>query len=404
MPITIRRRRGASRSAFNQIYAQASLQGTDVSVRFSANPGKWYWLQYSDALVPSNWQNVLPGPVLFTNVLMTIVHQGGAAGPQRFYRLQQTDPLFDLELSNGAVTSLQPAGGLLPTEYISGGGRLGDTVVKYRQSSDPAWHTFRSATPSGTASATYSTSADGTQYKGRYLITNSLSAPLILESVFTFRQDVLLWGLNLTNLGSQPVLIGDLALPLPMNMAYSGITSSTMKHSFISGYGSFLFWMRPDSVGPYLLLTPADNTKLEFWDDPSPPLGYEAYIHSFVAGTNAAAQFPAVTTQGSRWRQPNTSLTLASGGSQTYGFKFQWANDYDGIRQALVNEGKIDVHVVPGMTLPTNLFAQLALRTTQTVSSVTAEFPAQTQIQYLGTTNVGLPALSVVPGSVLPAG
>ena len=62
-----------------------------------------------------------------------------------------------------------------------------------------------------------------------------------------------------------------------------------MKHSFISGYGSFLFWMRPDSVGPYLLMTPDDNTKLEFWDVLN---GYEAYIHSYVAGTNAAAQYP----------------------------------------------------------------------------------------------------------------
>ena len=48
----------------------------------------------------------------------------------------------------------------------------------------------------------------------------------------------------------------------------------------------------------------------------------------------------------------------------------------------------MDVHIVPGMTVPTNLFAQIALRTTQTVSSVTAEFPAQTQFQFLGTTNV----------------
>jgi len=38
--------------------------------------------------------------------------------------------------------------------------------------------------------------------------------------------------------------------------------------------------------------------------------------------------------------------------------------------------------------VPTNLFAEVALRTTQTVSSVTAEFPSQTQIQFLGATNL----------------
>jgi len=37
-------------------------------------------------------------------------------------------------------------------------------------------------------------------------------------------------------------------------------------------------------------------------------------------------------------------------------------------------KAKIDVHIVPGMTVPTNLVAQFALHTTQTVSSVTAEF------------------------------
>src|SRR5262249_5705993 len=127
--------------------------------------------------------------------------------------------------------------------------------------------------------------------------------------------------------------------------------------------------------------------KFEFWDVSG---GYEVYIHSYVAGTNAAAQNPSVTTGGQRWRQPNTSLTLTAGASQTYGAKFEWVDSYDDIRQTLVNNGKIDVNVGPGMTVPTNLFAQIALQTTQTVYSVTAEFPSQTQIQFLGTTNVGL--------------
>jgi len=140
--------------------------------------------------------------------------------------------------------------------------------------------------------------------------------------------------------------------------------------------------MRPNSVGPFLLMTPDDETKLEFWDVLNG--GFEAYIHSYVAGTNAAAQNPSVTTQGDRWRQPNTSLTLGPGAAQSYGFKFQWVNDYDAARQALVDEGKIDVHIVPGMTLPTNLFARLALRTTQTINGIDAEFPAETQVTDLG--------------------
>ena len=60
---------------------------------------------------------------------------------------------------------------------------------------------------------------------------------------------------------------------------------------------------------------------------------YEAYIHSAVSGPLAEAQYPTVTNSNARWRLPNTSLTLAPGGSTNYTLKFQWVNDYDGVRR-----------------------------------------------------------------------
>jgi hypothetical protein len=367
----------------NQVWARADLETGDVFVTFTANPGKWYWLQYTDSLNPPNWQNAGTAPVLANAVIMTTVHHGGGLASQRFYRLQQVDPLFGVRSSSGFITSLQRTGDSYPTEYIGGGGKLGDILIKYRQTGTN-YISARTSTLTGIASSTNYTTPDATQYIGRYLITNSLSGTLVLESVFTFQQDALLWKLNLTNLTGQSVQMGDLALPLPMNTTFSGITSSTMKHSFISGYDSFIFWMRPNSFGPYLLLTPDDNTQLQYWDRLN---GYEVYLHSAAASAIAAANYPTVTTQGGRWRQTNTSLTLGPGGSQSYGFKFQWPANYDGVRQALVKEGKIDVHIVPGMTMPTNLFALVALNTTQLLASVQAEFPGSTQVQYLGVTN-----------------
>src|SRR6266478_6449967 len=150
---------------------------------------------------------------------MTLVHSGGATGPQRYYRLQQVDPLFALKTSSGAITSLQRTADSFPTEYISGGKRLGDVVIKYRQSSDPAWHTVQTATLSGVAAAAYSTSADGTQYIAQYQITNGLSGTLVFETIFTFKQDTLFWTLNATNLTGQQVVIGGLALPVPREVA-----------------------------------------------------------------------------------------------------------------------------------------------------------------------------------------
>ena len=87
-------------------------------------------------------------------------------------------------------------------------------------------------------------------------------------------------------------------------------------------------------------------------------------------------------------RQPHTSLTLAPsdqpGDSRTYGFQLQWADDYDDIRQHLVDDGLVDVQVVPGMTVPSDLFAEIALRSKEPIVGVDAEFPAQTNIESLG--------------------
>ena len=371
----------------NAVVAQLDLQTNVADLSFSANPGKWYWLQYSDSLSPPNWQNLLPDPVFAYSLTMSITGIPVGPSPQRYYRLEQVDPFFTTKVSTGAISSLQRSDDAEVTEYLSGG-KLGNARINYQPTGGPTWYPVNTATPSGVASVTYSsiTNVTGTQYISHYLLTSGLTGSLVFETVLYIKEDHIEWSMNFTNSASQPVIIGDLALPLPMNTAFSSPSSSAMKHSFISGYGSYIFWMRPDSVGPCLLMTPYDNTKLEFWDVRAP--GYEAYIHSYVAGTNAAAQYPTVTTQGDRWRQPNTSLTLAPGASQSYGLKFQWVTNYDAIRQTLVNEGKIDIHIVPGMTMPTNLFAQIALQTTQTISSVTAEFPSQTQVQFLGTTNV----------------
>ncbi len=359
-----------------EIWAGAQVVGNDVAISFTANPGKWYWLQYSDSLSPANWQNVVPGPVFGTNILMAILHAGGATGSQRYYRLQQVDPLFGVRLGSSHLTSLKRTQDSFDTEYIAGGQKLGDATIRYRQTG-ANWLTAQTATLSGIASAAYSgnTNSAGTEFKATYQITNSLSGTLAFGSAFQFQQDAIVWTLNLTNSSAQAVEIGDLACPLPMNTTFSTVTSSVFKHSLIAGDGSFIFWMRPNSVGPYLVMIPSDGTHLEYWDNLSG--SYEVYIHSLAAGAIAAAQ-------GTHWQQTNTSLMLPAGTSQSYAFKFRWADDYDGVRQVLVDEGKVDVHVVPGMTVPTNLLAEIALRTTQAVTAVEAEFPSQTQIQFLG--------------------
>lgn len=266
----------------NQVVAQLDVESNNAAtISFTANPGEWYWLQYSDSLSPAHWQNLLPNPVLAYSAVMSVQGITMNSSPQRFYRLLQVDPNFSTKLSTGAINSLRRTDDAEVTEYISGG-KLGNARINYQPTGGGSWFAVNTATPSGVASATYSstTNADGAQYLSHYLITNGLSGSLVFDSIISIKLDTVQWFLNFTNLSGQSVTIGDLALPLPMNTSYSSPGSSAMKHSFISGYGSFVFWMRPDSVGPCLLMTPDDNTKLEFWDHRAPGSLYEVFVHS----------------------------------------------------------------------------------------------------------------------------
>lgn len=157
-------------------------------------------------------------------------------------------------------------------------------------------------------------------------------------------------------------------------------TTAVLKHSLIAGDGSFLFWMRRNSVGPYLAMTPGERTSLEYWEAQG---GYRVFIHSAASGASAKER-------GTKWRQPNTSLTLAArghdGSRRRYTFKLQWAADYDGVRTIVAREGLVDVQVIPGMTVPHSVSARIALRSASPIHGVTAEYPRETTIQHVGKT------------------
>ena len=74
-----------------------------------------------------------------------------------------------------------------------------------------------------------------------------------------------------------------------------------------------------------------------------------------------------------------TSLTLAPRATAQYGFRMQWADSYDEMRDILYHERLFDIRVVPGMTLPSDLAARFALHTRARIDSI-AEHPDHTAI------------------------
>src|SRR6185295_15014292 len=194
--------------------------------------------------------------------------------------------------------------------------------------------------------------------------------------------------IDLESAGKTAVTIGDLGISIPAQ-GTNGATPAYifergfLKHQFVSGAGSFFFYVRASGAPPFLLVTVKPGTKLEYAGAGGPSAGSgqggrgggQVFVHSLRV---AAAE-----TRGT-WRQPNTSLDLAPAGKPgskaSYGFRMQWAASYDQLRELLYQNGLFDVRVVPGMTVPDNLTARFSLRTKAKIEAVTAEFPEQTTI------------------------
>jgi len=126
-------------------------------------------------------------------------------------------------------------------------------------------------------------------------------------------------------------------------------------------------------------MIPVGAAAFEYFDDGGGRGIFCPYLHSAWA-------FEQVKKEGGRWRFQTTSVQLSphgqSGDRLSYTFKFMWAEDgYQSVRDLLYEEGKFDVQVVPGMVVPENLEALVAVRTKHRDIKLEAEFPSQTTIE-----------------------
>jgi hypothetical protein len=204
--------------------------------------------------------------------------------------------------------------------------------------------------------------------------------------VETYKTDgnVLDWVINLETTGKTPVEIGDLGISIPA-VGPSGETPGQifergfLRHQFISGHGSFFYFVRASGAPPFLLVTVKPGTKLEYAGGGGGRGGAQVYVHSSRSG--------GAETRGT-WRQPHTALYAPAGrpGSMaSYGFRMQWVNSYEELREMIYQAGLFDIRVVPGMTVPENLTARFALHTKAKIEAIQAEFPEQTTLKSLGT-------------------
>lgn len=304
---------------------------------------------------------------------------------------------FKLRFGTTGMTALMRTDDAYPTNYIRDGGALGNIVIRF-QMEEAKWQEVSAGRMADRRTPQeHPGEHDRIEvYQERYYLYhgdfNDHYADLELMMRYKLVGNGLYWTIRLRNLSDKPLTIGDLVIPLPFNTerrwnTEEMLTRRVYAHAFVSGGGSFAFWLRPNGVGPCLVMTPLDEhppfepaagfrpTHLEYYDE------HGVFIHSEVSGREAREW-------GGSWRQPHTSVTLAPasapGSEAAYGFKFRWADGYAGVRDVLYEEGLFDVRVVPGMTVPQDLEAMFSLRTRKAIDLIRPEYPESTELEYLG--------------------
>ncbi|MHB8500594.1 MAG: DUF5695 domain-containing protein [Candidatus Acidiferrales bacterium] len=310
---------------------------------------------------------------------------------------QQSSPSqFRLEFDKAGITSLKFAGDKYDTDYIADEGTLGHIHIRYKMG-DMEWREFSTETPNNRYErlpdirSRRATQQLNIIYNPQAWIRNEYYADLELTERFRAEADAVYWTIFMRNPTHKPIVLGDLFLPLPFNTSKRWdkeitYTKRVVQHQYISGHGSFLYWMRPNGEGPYLVMTPVSKcplfepTRSEMNFEPA-KLEYADRGGVYILSGRKGAEDKA---RGGNWRQPQSMHTLTPTNSQrdgiTYAFKFRWAKDAEAVRQILVDEGLLDVNVVPGMTLPLGEDALVSIRTRSVIESVEPEFPAQTQL------------------------
>ena len=288
---------------------------------------------------------------------------------------------FTLKTSRYGIGELMKTGDVHPTNYVRSGRVFGDVIARYA-------HERKVDSVKSSYNGTTEFWIDGALANSWHRDTTS-NKPLQISQTFSLDKEDLVWTIKLQNQSNQTIRVEDLAIPLAYNSGGGEnpqeiFERRVVKHHFISGNNSFVFFQRPTGLGPYLLMTPLPGTSLEYFTTNSAAPGergiFQAFIHSALTGNKELR---------GEWRQPHSSAFIPAKTTRSYGFKFRWASNYQGIRDILAQEGMIDIQVMPGMTVPIDLEARVAFRTTQKIKKISAEFESATAIAYLGENQKG---------------
>lgn len=212
------------------------------------------------------------------------------------------------------------------------------------------------------------------------------SEGMLITLHFELHGKVLEYDMTLRNCSNENIVLTDLVLPIPLNSRMGWGTDPAkrmIRHSQVAGDNSFFLATPCDGKAPYLLCLPHDGTRWELFDmaEDKERMTYRIHILGEAAAKLAGEK------EGGRWRLPVSHTELKPGEQQQYGCDFLWTGSYEEARQLLVENGKIDIKAVPGLTIPQDQKARLLLKSRYEKLSLTAEHPEDTVIELLSQKN-----------------
>ena len=325
--------------------------------------------------------------------------------------------------ADGSIQSLKIAGDLYDTQYVMNpevAPDLGnESNAKYKQWLGNAMFSYATGTGTPTVNGVGSTpwktawttqSGDGrtvTSTANSVTVTYANSANAEGVKGFTFTQNYsldadgsLVWKQTVTNTSGQRLVIGDWGTPLPNNELWNQgdeiYETRTVAHSYIGGNSSYVTIGRPSGQGPSLLLSSdaTTNSGFEYLDRwRAEQVGSTAWAASdrFPKGLNTAYSHSMAIQKNNGGYLTSTALPLANGESKTYTYRLAKTNSDEDRANVLYNQGSLDIGAIqPGMVVPYDQAAEVALRVKGSITSVTGK-----NLNDLGGTSPTNPAVSL---------
>ena len=213
--------------------------------------------------------------------------------------------------------------------------------------------------------------------------TDSLiEMPLHMNRTYTLTDKGVNLRIVIVNDSKRDVELGDVDLPMQWTEVYQNYGSSDpdpvdvftkqfIYRQSLSLNSSFITFSKPSGEGPFYLVMTGAGTPLEFF---TYDRGYKAYIHSAASGPDVKGN----------WRLPHSSHIIVPGDSVVFTFNVVACHKYEQIRNALYDNGLLDVRVAPGYVVPQGLKARLSLRCKDKIRDIVAEYPKETSVIYAG--------------------